>query len=224
MTKTMTPPDGLPPLPPNTRYGGRLKDYDGLIEGHTLIEGCPWDEESHKWSGMRRQPHLESALWHIALPLPEVDARCEARHAGEEQCTLETALTESRAEVESGAQAYNAIALDHERQRQEIARLNETLKLITERSAELTSLREENRRLREWQPIETAPKDGTKVDLWGKDKSYWGKGPNIPKRWADCYWLNDGGFSKWTNRYGDSIEATHWRPLPAAPNKGVEDE
>jgi hypothetical protein len=58
-----------------------------------------------------------------------------------------------------------------------------------------------------WQPIETAPKDGTKIDLWHKD-GY---------RVADCrwdiktkLWFTDGPFP-------DDSDVTHWMPLPAAP-------
>jgi hypothetical protein len=56
-----------------------------------------------------------------------------------------------------------------------------------------------------WQLIETAPRDGTLVDLWSKDR----------RRLTDCYWLNDA-YSReipfgWSNsRYGRITDATHW--------------
>lgn len=32
-------PEGLPPLPPGTRYGGQLKDYDGDVQAHVIPKG-----------------------------------------------------------------------------------------------------------------------------------------------------------------------------------------
>lgn len=75
----------------------------------------------------------------------------------------------------------------------------------------------------EWQPIETAPKDGTKIDvlLWG-----WGRlsdiaweelegfGPPYPKEtWCDGF-----GNPCWTPMEGPQ-SITHWRPInaPEAP-------
>lgn len=61
-----------------------------------------------------------------------------------------------------------------------------------------------------WRPIETAPKDGTLVDLWVCDGS-------VGDRLADCQWL--GG--KWFWRYPTASEVsstpTHWQPLPPPP-------
>lgn len=72
-----------------------------------------------------------------------------------------------------------------------------------------------------WQPIETAPKDGTRVLLWIE----WSDVPVIGEfshgRWradtehysvscgAGCY-----GGSVSSDRY---MKPTHWRPLPAPP-------
>jgi hypothetical protein len=69
----------------------------------------------------------------------------------------------------------------------------------------------------EWQPIETAPKDGTVIDLW------------IPgwERFADCHWskIEPAG---WTSDFGDVVlectgntEPTHWMPLPEPPTSSV---
>jgi hypothetical protein len=61
-----------------------------------------------------------------------------------------------------------------------------------------------------WQPIETAPKDGTAVDLW--------KGVRL----TDCYWcsLPYAGDIPWgwtCQSLGRITNPTHWMPLPADP-------
>jgi hypothetical protein len=61
-----------------------------------------------------------------------------------------------------------------------------------------------------WQPIETAPKDGRDV-LIGGDYSYlngvlmasWGTG--------------SGQIPGWTDMEGDTYSPTHWMPLPLPP-------
>lgn len=74
---------------------------------------------------------------------------------------------------------------------------------------------------REWQSIGTAPKDGTKVDLWAKrwvpyNDSF------IYARATDCYW--SGGDSMMNQHSGwvgidKDWHPTHWRPLPDPPEK-----
>jgi hypothetical protein len=59
-----------------------------------------------------------------------------------------------------------------------------------------------------WQPIETAPKDGTTVDLWSGHHQ---------RRWADCCW-NDGKWWVYNNGYEPyEFDPTHWMPLPEPP-------
>jgi hypothetical protein len=71
----------------------------------------------------------------------------------------------------------------------------------------------------EWQPIETAPKDGTLVDLWCKlngvgrgvrrtDKKYAADSysPNFPPCWGPYDGMEEG-----------PLQPTHWRPLPKPP-------
>lgn len=60
----------------------------------------------------------------------------------------------------------------------------------------------------EWQPIETAPKDGTEIDVWDK----WGF--RIPcVRWEVTFlwWAQDDGPCVTDD------ELSHWMPLPAPP-------
>jgi hypothetical protein len=74
----------------------------------------------------------------------------------------------------------------------------------------------------DWQPIETAPKDGTVIDLWG----YGWNGKY--RRMANCRWydeLGDGEFTGWEQEYAESpsyrnlrgVTFTHWMPLPPPP-------
>ncbi len=71
----------------------------------------------------------------------------------------------------------------------------------------------------EWQPIETAPKDGTLIEIREKSGrvqiAQWGApGYNEPNWWVQ---LTQGGFSM--NEY-PTTNVTHWRLLPAPPKDG----
>ena len=59
----------------------------------------------------------------------------------------------------------------------------------------------------EWQPIETAPKDGTPVLVWRTPE----KGRNHRRmgidRWKEGLW--------WHSR--KEMQPTHWMPVPAPP-------
>ena len=60
----------------------------------------------------------------------------------------------------------------------------------------------------EWQPIETAPMDGTPLLLWG---------------WNDVqvgWFCNDRDDDReWINADYDDLAPTHWMPLPAPPQQ-----
>lgn len=68
-----------------------------------------------------------------------------------------------------------------------------------------------------WQPIETAPMDGTQVDLWAGHLA--GRIPNArwnaqAFRWEE--WFQDGvGTMRWN---AVVYTPTHWMPLPKPPN------
>ena len=66
-----------------------------------------------------------------------------------------------------------------------------------------------------WQPIETAPKDGTVVLIFQQDRSNFGGRGIAAGRFMEPPW--DG----WWGTCGDSIicmRPTHWQPLPEPPS------
>jgi len=70
-----------------------------------------------------------------------------------------------------------------------------------------------------WQPIETAPKDGTKIDLWGRNLLTWDKrGERIVNvAWGRVTnWLGREG-DDWQTGRGEDFQPTHWMPLPDPP-------
>ncbi len=81
------------------------------------------------------------------------------------------------------------------------------------------------RALTTWQPIDTAPDDGTKIDVFANGKRYanvrWSfsvnsnTGDRIKSAWDG--WVYDGcsGQSYTPNLIG--VEPTHWLPLPPPP-------
>lgn len=79
----------------------------------------------------------------------------------------------------------------------------------------IRALEAENARLRaerEWQPIETAPRDGTLLFLWNGKKmqrGFWDK--------VDCAWVL--AFKTTTRRKPVHPAPTHWMPLPNPPTE-----
>jgi len=76
----------------------------------------------------------------------------------------------------------------------------------------------------EWQPIETAPKDGTSIILYepNRKKVQIGKWDN--DRWAKKprpYWAMVSGYSDKT--YERMFPPTHWQPLPPSPTESTPD-
>lgn len=65
-----------------------------------------------------------------------------------------------------------------------------------------------------WQPIETAPKDGTWVLLWCRSNN-----PLILVGGYSREFLQDYSWEGWIDRYnGEDVPTpTHWRPLPEPP-------
>jgi hypothetical protein len=71
----------------------------------------------------------------------------------------------------------------------------------------------------EWQPIETAPKDGTDILMYGEDVGIA----------AGCYYTREeaGCFAGWFGTCADgrvNVNPTHWMPLPPAPSSTQQGE
>lgn len=97
----------------------------------------------------------------------------------------------------------------------------DTIKELEQQLAVYKKSEESFNKLMVWQPIESAPKDGTEIDL------YFDKGTgNEGFRIADCAWSGDGWCSgNVTDSHGfeqrlDSYNPTQWRPLPKPPKDG----
>ena len=69
----------------------------------------------------------------------------------------------------------------------------------------------------EWQPIETAPKDGTEVLLWGR---YWSDSQGLFSRPHVGSYVEN--LERWQvgvshHDYRFRVRPTHWMPLPPPP-------
>ena len=62
----------------------------------------------------------------------------------------------------------------------------------------------------QWQPIETAPKDGTSVDLW--------RGLN-GMRLTNAHWSGNRWVWKHYRYHQTDDQITHWMPLPPPPTE-----
>jgi hypothetical protein len=67
-------------------------------------------------------------------------------------------------------------------------------------------------RERAWQPIETAPKDGTRFLAYELGQAEY--------RVYECWWQDDfSNWSGWQNDWDSEPEPTHWRTLPSPPEQ-----
>lgn len=76
----------------------------------------------------------------------------------------------------------------------------------------------------DWKPIETAPRDGTNVDLWMTGGYGDTASKGIDYRETDCIWLTDTAAPRWVKRgecrealEDESWRATHWMLPPEPP-------
>ena len=75
----------------------------------------------------------------------------------------------------------------------------------------------------DWQPIETAPKNGTIIDVWlgdcdESDRKFYCSGETRRSpgwAWANNKWRPWGGLNSAT-----FVKPTHWMPLPDPPESG----
>lgn len=81
---------------------------------------------------------------------------------------------------------------------------------------------------RGWQPIETAPRDGTTIDVWRdgtRETVYWGLPPHCcgeMGQYCDSDWHSIKKPGWICSTFGEFVGGkhdpfTHWRPLPDAP-------
>lgn len=59
---------------------------------------------------------------------------------------------------------------------------------------------------RQWNPIDTAPKDGKMVDLWVTFRCF---GKERAQRLVDCYWW-DGSWRQGSHDIEEGRTITHW--------------
>lgn len=78
----------------------------------------------------------------------------------------------------------------------------------------------------EWLDIRTAPKDGTKIDLWGVNHLHPAKAGRrvVNVGWGAVRdWMGNER-DDWQHGHGEDFEPTHWMPLPAAPTPKAQGE
>lgn len=71
-----------------------------------------------------------------------------------------------------------------------------------------------------WEPIETAPKNGTQIDLWGINLLHHAKkGERIVNvAWGPVIDWMGRERDDWQHGRGGDFQPTHWRPLPPPPS------
>lgn len=68
----------------------------------------------------------------------------------------------------------------------------------------------------QWRPIESAPKDGTLIDLWAE--CWDANGKMVFRRIPNCHWYEDKNRSGWVGLYSAEYP-THWMPIPEPPEE-----
>lgn len=68
----------------------------------------------------------------------------------------------------------------------------------------------------DWQPIETAPRDGT-VFVAVHNRGNWLYAPDPRRIYCRCVYWNGRHFNEFGPDRFDESELTHWMPLPLPP-------
>ncbi len=71
----------------------------------------------------------------------------------------------------------------------------------------------------EWQPIETAPRDGSEIIAFGIKRGDYGY-TSDEETWTGVRWSNESKCwleTKPATRYSNGFKPTHWMPLPPPP-------
>jgi hypothetical protein len=69
----------------------------------------------------------------------------------------------------------------------------------------------------DWQPIETAPKDGTRILLWDTDEVVIAKWDDISMGGAEGWQITVVNMLSGLKHYEAAFNPTHWMPLPEPP-------
>ena len=69
----------------------------------------------------------------------------------------------------------------------------------------------------DWQPIETAPKDGTRILLWDTDEVVIAKWDDISMGGAEGWQIAVVNMLSGLKHYEAAFNPTHWMPLPEPP-------
>lgn len=78
----------------------------------------------------------------------------------------------------------------------------------------------------EWQDIYSAPRDGTKIDLWGRNLLKFDKSGEriVNVKWGRVRdWMGHER-DDWLHGRGEDFEPTHWMPIPPPPTHNPEKE
>ncbi len=95
--------------------------------------------------------------------------------------------------------------------------LKEVIRELLEADAENLAL-SEPQAAQDWQPIETAPKDGTTIIAYSPGGTYQ-NGIAYPACVGTAYWRNADTLNPgmWCGPYNPRGYPTHWQPMPAPP-------
>lgn len=141
----------------------------------------------------------------------EVDPTDVARRIDESFAELRAKLAAAQEESKRHKAMFDAINADFSKLEDQLAKAEQ--------------------RVAEWQPIETAPKDGTRILGWCAEfgaretkMNFYGEGSIGHANWKSGKGPRESGWD-WTepkNGWGLNWNPTHWMPLPTPPKRSME--